>query len=479
MNYDYLDRLKKTHPSWRLLSADYAPLVISFLERVFIDQNIRSIKESYLEEKLEDYLVHIRSIHGNESFPRKAYEYLDDWSESTHGWVRKYYPKLGDEAEYDITPAAEKSIEWLKSFEKKEFVGTESRLLLIFQMIRDLIAATETDPQKRIDELENRKTEIDDEINKIKNGQITTYDSRQIKENFWRIDEEIRRLMSDFREVEENFRFLDRQTRERIATGSFAKSQILDKIFSEHDAIEQSEQGKSFAAFWQFLMSGNRQKELEINTEKILSLDSISGDGLTASALASMRYALLDAGDKVKKTLANLNEQLRTFLDEKLWLENRRIMDLIKSIEVKALHLRQTPPSEKNFFKIDSITPDIELVMERKLFTSPDKPPVMTESAGEGQAEAPPGLLYSQHYIDESILKDKIRRELSLKPQISLKEISEVYPIEKGLSEIVTYMVIASRDRNSIIDTSSQQIIEYNDNGQTKRVSLPMVIFCS
>jgi hypothetical protein len=369
MNYDYLDRLKKTHPSWRLLSADSAPLVISFLERVFIDQNIRSIKESYLEEKLEDYLVHIRSIHGSDSYPRKAGDYLDDWSESTHGWVRKYYPRLGDEAEYDITPAAEKAVEWLKSFEKKEFVGTESRLLLIFQMIRDLIAATETDPQKRIDELENRKSEIDDEISKIKNGQITTYDSRQIKESFWRIDEEIRRLMSDFREVEENFRFLDRQTRERIATGTFAKSQILDKIFSEHDAIEQSEQGKSFAAFWQFLMSGNRQKELEINTEKILSLDSISGEGLTASALASMRYALLDAGDKVKKTLANLNEQLRTFLDEKLWLDNRRIMDLIKSVEVKALHLRQTPPGEKNFFEIDSITPDIELPMERKLFT--------------------------------------------------------------------------------------------------------------
>jgi hypothetical protein len=390
--------------------------------------------------------------------------------------VRKYYPKLGDEAEYDITPAAEKAIEWLKSFEKKEFVGTESRLLLIFQMIRDLIAATETDPQRRIEELENRKSEIDNEINKIKNGQITTYDSRQIKENFWRIDEEIRRLMADFREVEENFRFLDRQTRERIAAGTFAKSQILDKIFSEHDAIEQSEQGKSFSAFWQFLMSGNRQKELEANTEKILGLDTVN---FTNSALASMRYALLDAGDKVKKTLANLNEQLRTFLDEKLWLENRRIIDIIKSVEVKALHLRQNPPAEKNFAEIDSLTPDIELLMERKLFTPPGRPPVMSEAAGQGEAGAPPELLYSQHYIDESILKENIRRKLALKPQISLGEICETCPIEKGLSEIVAYVVIASRDSNSIIDTAARQVIEYNDDGRIKRVSLPLVIFCA
>lgn len=477
MNYDYLDRLKKIHPAWKLLTADSAPLVISFLERVFIGQNIRSIKESSLEEKLEDYLTHIRSIHGDNSYPREADDYLDDWSEGTHGWVRKYYPRLGDEAEYDITPAAEKTIEWLRSFEKREFIGTESRLLLIFQMVRDLVGATETDPQKRIDELEKRKAEIDDEIIRVKEGLVTSYDSRQIKENFWRIDEEIRRLMLDFREVEENFRFLDRQTRERIATGTLAKSQILDKIFSEHDAIEQSEQGKSFAAFWYFLMSQNRQEELEKNTEKILKLDCIN-EGSPSSALASMRYTLLDAGDKVKRTLGNLNEQLRTFLDEKLWLENRRIMDLIKSVEEKAIALRQSHPAEKNFSFLDSINPDIELPMERKLFTSPEKPPVLEDTPEEGQAETPPDILYSQHYVDEARLKDNIRRALSEKSQISLKDICDSFPVEKGLSEIITYAVIASRDKSSIIDTSAQQIIEYNDNGRLRAVSLPLIIFC-
>jgi hypothetical protein len=103
----------------------------------------------------------------------------------------------------------------------------------------------------------------------------------------------------------------------------------------------------------------------------------------------------------------------------------------------------------------------------------------MAETTGEGEAEAPPELLYSQHYIDESILRDNIRRELAVKPQISLKEICESCPIEKGLSELIAYMVIASRESNSIIDMASQQIIEYNDNGRMKRVSLPMVIFCS
>ena len=119
MNYEYLNRLKAAHPAWRLLTADSAPFIISFLEKIFIEGNIRSIAESALEEKLEDYLLTIRSIYGDESYPRASSEYLDDWADSSRGWLRKYYPKTGDEAEFDITPHAEKVIEWLRSFEIK------------------------------------------------------------------------------------------------------------------------------------------------------------------------------------------------------------------------------------------------------------------------------------------------------------------------------------------------------------------------
>jgi len=475
MNYEYLDRLRQSHPAWKLLTADSAPLVISFLEKAFIDGNIRSISESRLEEHLEDYLIYIRSIYGDESYPRTPSEYLDDWADSSRGWLRKYYPRTGDEAEFDITPSAEKVIEWLRGFEKREFVGTESRLLLIFQMIRDLVSAAESDPEKRIAELEKRRSEIDEEISRARQGLVTAYDSRQIKENFWRIEEEVRRLMSDFREVEENFRHLDRETRERITTGAFGKSQILDDIFREHDVIEQSDQGRSFAAFWLFLMSRSRQEDLDSGIEKILGLADIKESG--ASPVASMKYSLLDAGDRVKRTLGSLSEQLCTFLDSRVWLENRRIMDLIKSVEETALAVRNSIPADKDFFAIDSISPEIELPMERRLFTPPQKPPVIEASPGEGEADGIPDALYTQHYVDELKLLDNIRRALAGKTQVSLLEVCEASPVEKGLSEIITYMVIASRGDGAVIDTGKQQVIEYREDEKIKRVSMPLVIF--
>ena len=50
--------------------------------------------------------------------------------------------------------------------------------------------------------------------------------------------------------------------RERIATWEGGKGVLLEEIFGDRDAIVGSDQGKSFRAFWDFLMSPARQEEL-------------------------------------------------------------------------------------------------------------------------------------------------------------------------------------------------------------------------
>lgn len=54
MDHDYLEKLKQTHPTLRLLAADNAPLIISFLYRIFIQPNQRSVSQSDLTRRLED-----------------------------------------------------------------------------------------------------------------------------------------------------------------------------------------------------------------------------------------------------------------------------------------------------------------------------------------------------------------------------------------------------------------------------------------
>ena len=134
MNIDYatLELQRRQHPAWRLLAADSAPLVASFLHRVFVVPNVRVIAQSNLAEALEDTLYGLREQLGSKAFPKSAQEYLNDWAANDKGWLRKFYPAGSDEPHFDLTPPTERALAWLGSLSDRSFVGTESRLLTLF-----------------------------------------------------------------------------------------------------------------------------------------------------------------------------------------------------------------------------------------------------------------------------------------------------------------------------------------------------------
>jgi len=141
----YRDR----HPAWRLLASPHAPLVASFLYRVFVAPNVRLTSEADLAEMLEDELFALREQLGVEVYPKTATEYLNDWCAPDKGWLRKFYKPGTDEAQFDLTPATEKAIAWLVSLTERPFVGTESRLLTMFALLEQISTGSEADPARR------------------------------------------------------------------------------------------------------------------------------------------------------------------------------------------------------------------------------------------------------------------------------------------------------------------------------------------
>ena len=287
MDFETLERLRQSHPAWRLLKADNAALVASFLQRTFLKPNVRSLPESKLELKLEDYLFHLRREIGEDKFPRDPAAYLEDWASDRQGWLRKYYPGSGDEPAFDITPATEQALDWLGSLSRRPFAGTQSRLIMLFELLRQLADGTDTNPDSRIAELERRRAEIDGEIERIRGGALPVIDATGVRERFLQIADSARALLSDFRVVEQNFRDLDRVARERIATWEGGKGALLDDILGDRDIISDSDQGKSFRAFWDFLMSAERQEELSRLLRAAMDIDvvkSLSPDPRLARA---------------------------------------------------------------------------------------------------------------------------------------------------------------------------------------------------
>ena len=184
MDYFHLVNLRQTDATWQLLRADHAPLVISFFYREFIAPNIRTLSQSEMEAKLEDELFQLREVLGAEAFPKSARQYLNDWTSDEKGWLRKFYPNSSDEPHFDLTSAAEKAVRWLDSLSGSSFIGTESRLRTVFDLLQQIVAGTETSAETRIHELEKRRAEIDSQILRLQAGEVNVLDNTSLKDRF-------------------------------------------------------------------------------------------------------------------------------------------------------------------------------------------------------------------------------------------------------------------------------------------------------
>lgn len=475
MQYEYLVSLKK-HPSWKLLAADSAPMILGFFHQVFIKKKQRTIPADEMTSMMEDYLFHLHRILGEDVYQRSAKAYLDEWAGAQTGFLRKFYPARGEQAEYDLTPASEKVLEWISSFAPKEFIGTESRLLTVFRLLREIASHALIDPEAEIQRLEKEKNQIEKRLSALKAGQYPAKDTTRIRERFLEAGETAQRLLFDFRQVEENFRKLDRNTREKIAISEASKGELLDEIFGDQDAINGSDQGKSFSAFWQYIMSPASQEELERLLDQILALPEVM-DLEDSGLLRRIRFQLINAGQRVNETRGQIVEQLRKFLDEQTWLENKRIMEIIRRIEKKAVAVRKEPPRQAGFIHLDHIKPLINLPMARKFFEPPARIR-LDDEISEGKGDFAPTALFEQQYVDKKKLAQQVHRSLKGRSQVSLGEICEKFPVEKGLAELLTYLQMGCESDNALVETDITTRIVYKDReGRMHQATLPEVIF--
>jgi hypothetical protein len=476
MDYQQLITQRRAHPAWRLLAADHAPMIASFLHRSFIAPNIRTIPRQELASQLDDHLFHLHESAGETLFPKSAGSYLDDWASDERGWLRKYYPPGQDEPHYDLTSPAELAVEWLKSLGQRSFIGTESRLMTVFSLLTQISEGTELSPRVRIAELQKRKADIDAEIARIQQGRLDLMDPTQIRERFLQMAGTARELLGDFRALDQNFRTLDRSMRERIATWEGSKGELLHEIFGRRDLIEDSDEGKSFRAFWDLLMSPSRQDELSGLLEKVMALEPVR-QLEPDNRLRRIHYDWLEAGEVTQRTVARLSEQLRRYLDDQAWLENRRIMQLIRDVEKQALSLRERNPAS-GFATIDALGPGIELPMERLLYNPPFKASIRPVAVDESDTPLAADALFDQVYVDQVRLESNIRRALQTRSQVSLATLAADFPIEQGLAELATYLKLATQEVGSLIDDDSVEQVHWIDgDGRARQATIPLIIF--
>lgn len=73
---------------------------------------------------------------------------------------------------------------WLQSLGQRSFIGTESRLLTVFDLLNQIIEGSELNPRTRVAELQKKKAEINVETEQIRQRRIDLMEPTQVRERF-------------------------------------------------------------------------------------------------------------------------------------------------------------------------------------------------------------------------------------------------------------------------------------------------------
>jgi Protein of unknown function (DUF3375) len=482
MEYSQVKYELKNSATLRLLRKKDADFIISFLDRQFKQGQQISIEQSTLESKLSDYIDLLREDLSVESSDRSAKDYLNDWCESRV--LRKTFNN-SDDAVFSLTPESEKAIAWIEDLQKRDdFVGTESRFLQIFELLKEIKDRSTTDVETRIAQLEGDRDRLQAEIDKIRQtGVIDRFNPTQIQERFINANKITTQLIADFGQVEQNFRNLTRTVHVAMLEKDSLKGTVLGQVLDANQELRESDQGKSFYAFWHYLISDTKQQELESMIHNIYELEDLQTLTKDYPLLRRIEPNLLYAAQHIVGSNHRLTEKLRQMLDERNLQEHRRITDLLVTVQQLALTIASNPPADDNFWTVEG-KPDVYLVMSRGLhpLTEPEAQPFLLEDFTDltnADLDAEMDDLYLQFYVDEDILKERIDRALKRAVAITLADLIELYPVTQGVPEIVAYISIAAKSERHSIDydaLDSMEIPSLEPEKQLK-LTLPQIIF--
>lgn len=472
MDYITIDLLRDRHPAWRLLRAANAPLILSFLGDFFVEGNRGATGAAEVASALDDDLYALNADSDQARYPKSARAYREDWAATDAGFLRRFYPAGVDEVHYEVTPAFEKAFAWVESLRARTFVGTESRLHTVLELLRQIVHGSETDPGARLAELHRRRDEIDGQIAAVEAGEVVILDETGVRDRYQQFATTARELLRDFREVEENFRGLDRAAREKIAAWDGSKGELLAELVGSRSDIAGSDQGRSFQAFHDFLLSESRQDELADLLAQVTRLGAVESD----RRVGSIHHDWSEAAERAQRTVRQISDQLRRFLDDQVWLENRRVLDLVRSVETTALELRSEPPA----FGLEVDAPGIAIALpfERPLYEPPAAAEVESLIPPASDEDIDADLLFSQSFIDAAKLAENIRAVLPKRSSALLADIIEMFPVELGAAEIVGYLALSDDDLTLEMDETEETLLEYvhpEDPARTLRARLPKV----
>jgi len=460
-------RLFTEHAAWRLLRADNAPYILAFIAELFAEES--EVPYGRARLLLDEEIKRSRDL-GIWSTETSAGSYLNQWIRN--GWLREMDDLLTK------TDASEIAMRFCKGLDERGAGTTASHLRIVQEAVRDLAVATSEDVDERVRLLENRKAEIQREIDALEAGEVPVLSEVEQKERMREIYQLASVLTGDFRRVEDEIRKLDKALRVQMIEGNASRGEILLAQMEKEALLSSTEAGSAFEGFYQLLCDQNRSVEFREQLRSILSKPI--AQQLTRSQyqfLSQLMRELTHESDRVFRVRRRTEEGLRAYIESGAAAENQAVERLLSKLERQAVVLRDEEVDLKTemalFLPVGPI--EIHSPEAMRLRTPEDKLDTSNVEERTNRRELSEQVLA---YLETVQVKEVAHRVLhTLKNQgvMSVAQLVDAHPIEAGLEELVAYLRVAKAVGATVLEEKEEVRVK-DKQGNLLKAKIPMYL---
>jgi len=467
-------------PALRLMRGRLGSFVVGFFFKTFKKWGVVEASEEELAATLAEHIEQVRELEDFDAPKRLPQDYLDEWCDEDHRYMTKTYAEDKEEYIFRLTRHSEKALSWLQdllSMQQRGYATTESRFNRIILEMESLSQGVNADPEARIRDLARKRDEIDEEIQKIRDtGEAPIFGEDVIRDQVYDLSDLVEHFLSDFRAIEEFFKDHARQISKLYAQGDASKGDIVEHVLDSDDELRSCDQGKSYFGFRAMMTNPALARQFRNLAEQTSDIARRRGLDPNKTFL-SLSDRLFGEANSAHGAYGRISRKLRQVVGDHAGGGGKQIRKTLSNIRKKAFLLRDQPPEDWDF-EID-IRPQFFGLMESD-FWEPKavEPFAPISTASSEDSEWINEILNSVgEPLDLNKYRERVNEALETDEKVSLTEMVQRFPLERGVVDVVCYRVVAGEDsRHNILDNEIIKI-DLNRPSQPRFVEVEEVIF--
>ena len=464
----------------RLMRGRLGSFVVGFFFKTFKKWSSSEASEEELIATLSEHIEQVRELEDFDAPKRLPKDYLDEWCDEEHRYMTKTYDEDREEYVFRLTRHSEKALSWLQdllSMQHRGYATTESRFNRILIEMESLSQGVNADPEARIRDLSRKRDEIEEEIQRIREtGEAPIFGEDVIRDQVYDLSDLVEHFLSDFRAIEEFFKDHAREISQLYAQGDASKGDIVEHVLDADEELRNCDQGKSYFGFRTMMTNPTLARQFRNLAEQ--TSDVARRRGLDPNkTFLSLSERLFGEAGSAHGAYGRISRKLRQVVGDHAGGGGRQVRKTLSKIRKSAYLIREHPPVDWEF-EID-IGPQFFGLMEYDFW----EPKSVKAFAPISKAESDDTKWINEilNSVGEPLDIKKFRERIDLaledSEKISLTEMVDKYPLERGVVDVVCYRVVAGEDnRHDILDNEIVKI-DLNRPAQPRFVEVEQLIF--